>query len=132
MKTELQKLAIKRSVDLHLEGLEEEELYPAYEALVELQRSHTHPGNLKPRIEYRNLSWTDILGRVVAGANYLEAFLREGLGFAHEGLIEAAIDGNLDSDATAWDMCGLVEMGIIATSSSDSNSTAGLQKREIK
>lgn len=53
-----------------------------------------------------------IVDQIEYEANTLEAFGKSLLKAAHNGLIEAAIDGSLDSDANAWSLNDYAEAHI--------------------
>lgn len=58
-----------------------------------------------------DMDWGDIHCQIMDAAENIHNTLKEALKLAKSGLVDATIEGELDSDANTYDMVGLVERG---------------------
>lgn len=87
-----------------------------YDAMVELADTDPNttelPGSLSPWQPLERWSVSDLLNRIDDEADSVLSTLKTTLEYAHAGLIQAAIDDKLSSDANEWHLDMMVEAGL--------------------
>lgn len=63
-------------------------------------------------LDHQDKSLFDIMSEINGRAVMLERHIKHVMSIVKAGLVEAAIEGTLDSDANAWDMIALFNAGI--------------------
>ena len=107
----LEKLAYGKATASVLSGLEgEDEWYPAFERLAASVEEGVDP-DLERWSLFEAWSWSDIEDHIHTEAGALLGVIDQALGYAREGIIDAAIDGTLDSDMTQLHMQTMIEIG---------------------
>ncbi len=85
-----------------------------FDAFMQIYR-HVHDGAPEPDavcIEDCD-SWDDVLEKIEHDARLELAFILGILDLAKEGICQAAIDGDLDSDMNQLDMVAMIELGAL-------------------
>lgn len=107
-------LAASHFVDDQLINFDADELYPRMKQLATEGNCliACEITDFTVSAEYQSLTVTELVERVEVAANQMMAFGKLMLEAAHSGLVEAAIDGSLDSDANTWHLPSLAEAHI--------------------
>lgn len=104
-------LAATHYVDKHQLKLDACELYPRLKSLA--QNGNCLLGSEITEIaisaDYQSLTVTELVERIEVLAKQMVEFGNLMLKAAHAGLVDAAIDGCLDSDANAWHLPSFAE-----------------------
>jgi hypothetical protein len=104
-------LAATHYVDGQLINFDADEVYPRLKTLSQegncLLASEITEFSVSA--DYQNLTVTELVERIEVSANQMVAFGNLMLKAAHAGLVDAAIDGGLDSDANAWHLPSFAE-----------------------
>ncbi len=107
-------LSATHFVDGQLLNYDADEVYPRLKTLSSegncLLASDVRDFPISP--DYRHLTVTELVERIELTANQMVAFANLMLEAAHAGLLEAACDDELDSDAGTWNLPGFAEAHI--------------------
>ena len=107
-------LAATHFVDGQLPNFDADEVYPRLKTLSQegncLLAREVRDFAISP--DYQHLTVTELVERIEVTANQMVAFGKLMLEAAHAGLVEAACDDELDSDASAWHLPSLAEAHI--------------------
>ncbi|HBO2935121.1 TPA: hypothetical protein L4R50_000115 [Pseudomonas aeruginosa] len=107
-------LAATHFVDGQLLKFDADEVYPRLKTLSQegncLLASEVRDFAISP--DYQHLTVTELVDRIEVTANQMVVFGKLMLEAAHAGLVDAAIDGSLDSDANTWHLPSLAEAHI--------------------
>ncbi|ELQ8317613.1 TPA: hypothetical protein L6A34_31535 [Pseudomonas aeruginosa] len=107
-------LSATHFVDGQLLNYDADEVYPRLKTLSSegncLLASQVRDFPINP--DYRNLTVTELVERIELTATQMVAFGELMLEAAHAGLVEAACEDELDSDASAWHLPSFAEARI--------------------
>ena len=85
--------------------------FAAYLILSEAVETGTEPEGIYAWQPMECWAWSDILGHIEDEAMTIQEVMRMTLDDVKEGIVQAAIDGSLDSDMNTLDMFALAEAG---------------------
>lgn len=83
----------------------------AYEAIVEAVEKNSEPEGIVPWEPLEYWSWNNILEHIEDEASGIMRIVERSLGLVKTGLIDAAIQGDLDSDFNTLDLQAMLERG---------------------
>lgn len=85
--------------------------YAGYELLVENVDNGTEPDHVSVWEPFESMTWEEVLNQISTEADAIHDTLKRALRLAKIGLIDAAIECDLDSDFNALDIESMVERG---------------------